>query len=83
MQDRAIVYGTKERILQPVSTITVEIIEGREVQLVASFQPLPHERAVVLPMATTLAIHMDQAAASDLFSQLRMRFQTMGWRLPE
>ena len=79
MQDRALVYGTREIIVNPVASFTVEVAEGREVQIVASFEALPHERPLGLPMATTLAIHMDQTAATDLYSQLHSKLQTMGW----
>jgi hypothetical protein len=85
MIDRAFAYGTKERIVNPVASVSLEISGDRGVQLVASFEPLPSERGreLMTAMATTLAIHMDQEAATDLYSQLRETFQTMGWPPPK
>ncbi len=80
--DIALTYGSHHRIVQKVGKINVSVTEDREVELDASFLPDPMVSAPASLMATTLAIHMDQSAAMELFSRLRETFQRMGWPLP-
>ncbi len=70
------------RIAQSVSNVRVNIISGPEVELVASIVPDPMIPNPSHLPATSVAIHMDQSAATILFARLRETFQTMGWPLP-
>jgi hypothetical protein len=85
MTDIAFAAGSHHRIVQRVENISVDIIRGPrgpQVELVASIAPDPNGPNPGLPMATSVAIHMDQSVAMILFSRLRERFLTMGWPLP-
>lgn len=85
-EDVQLVYGTKTRILQPLADFRVRAVAAPglsgQVELVASVVASPAERRAMLPTATTLAIHMDRQAATDLLQQLIATFQTMDWPLP-
>ena len=80
--DVAMAYGSHHRITQSVTDVRVSIIPGPEVELVASIVPDPTIRNPSHLQATSVAIHMDQSAASVLFARLRETFQTIGWPLP-
>jgi hypothetical protein len=80
--DISVGYGAHHRIAQRVSNVRVNVIPGREVELVASIVPDPMIPNPSRLPATTVAIHMDQSAAMILFARLRETFQTMGWPLP-
>jgi hypothetical protein len=80
--DVAMAYGSHHRIAQSVTNVRVSVIAGPEVELVASIVPDPIIRNPSHLQATSVAIHMDQAAAGVLFARLRETFQTRGWPLP-
>ncbi len=80
--DISLAYGSHHRIAQRISDVRVNVISGPEVELVASIVPDPMiENPTHLP-ATSVAIHMDQSAATILFARLRETIQTMDWLLP-
>jgi hypothetical protein len=72
--------------VQRVQEFSIELLEGTGplLRLVASVEPHPtkppgpgRHRG-----ATSLAIRMDRAVATELWRQIRDLFQTKGWRLP-
>jgi hypothetical protein len=80
--DIPMAYGSHHRIAQSVTDVRVKVISGPEVELVASIVPDPIIQNPSHLQATSVAIHMDQSAATILFARLRETFQTMGWPLP-
>jgi hypothetical protein len=80
--DISMTYGSHHRIAQSVSDVRVNVIHGPEVELVASIVPDPMIPNPTHVPATSVAIHMDQSAATILFARLRETFRTMGWPLP-
>jgi hypothetical protein len=81
--DIVLVYGSHHRIVQSVHRVDVNVIEDRKVELVASLSVDPTIPASASLMATTVAIHMDQSVAKELYSRLRGTFQAMDWPLPQ
>jgi hypothetical protein len=82
MTDIQMAYGSNHRIAQSVTDVRVNVVPGPEVELVASIVPDPMTQQPSHPQATSVAIHMDQSAATTLFVRLRETFQTMGCPLP-
>ena len=80
--DIQMAYGSHHRIAQSVTDVRVNIIHGPEVELVASIVPDPMIPNPSHLQATSVAIHMDQSAATILFARLRETFRTTGWPLP-
>jgi len=80
--DISLAYGSHHRIAQRISDVRVNVISGPEVELVASIEPDPMIQNPTLLPATSVAIHMDQSAATILFGRLRETLQTMDWLLP-
>jgi hypothetical protein len=81
--DLALVYGSHHRIVQSVHRVDINVIGNREIELVASVSADPTTPAPASLMATTVAIHMDQSVAKELYSRLRGTFQTMDWPVPQ
>jgi len=71
---------------QRVRNTKVGLMDGTGplLQLTASLQPHAFDTpdGDIAPKATTLAIHMDRAAAIVLSEQIRDLARTMGWPLP-
>lgn len=81
--DIALVYGSHHRIVQSVHRMDINVIGDRSVELVASLSADPTIPPPASLMATTVAIHMDQSVAKELYSRLRGTFQTMDWPVPQ
>jgi hypothetical protein len=81
--DMALSYGSHHRIAQKVEQIRINVTADREVELVASLLPDPMVSSPASLMATSVAIHMDQSVATELYERLRGTFRTMGWPLPK
>lgn len=82
MIDVGIAHGSHERIARKVGEFSVHVIDGPEIELVASFLPEPEIQNSAHLQATTRAIHMDPEVAAALFVSLRETFEAMGWPLP-